>query len=634
MRFRRVFPFSLFAFSLVLSGAHAQETATPSNLSVEDFERGVDAWTRNDKTKVGLSDIVSSASAPTAVDATGTRSSRGALLTFKTATQSWASLSRPVDGAAWAAMGANRLKFWISGNGDNPGVQLQLRGKANGADIVYSLRLPVRLDVARWRQVVISLDDFRGPKGETLAPRLRGVTLLQFIQTKSWKSRFFALDDIAVSGTGQPIQAPAVAPTPTPRPVVAAPADNPDAIRIGADFKKPIGMLRAVANVSIGASYAGAAQPLEANSDFRGAIKTLKPRYVRLDVGSFADLTDSSRPSFDFGRLVSGARRVRALGSEPVVVVSNPPEWALDARGYAVLVAGAARAVNATGGPRARFFDLAAWSNDVSDTTALGLYNAGYGALKGVSKTYLAGGFGAPANSAAQNILLRGARGLDFLSVNFSSANEGAPAGDVLLTNACQITALKTAAGLLDKSRFPRAPLWVTANVSSARNAGDYVPSDIRLVQPIAGAWWSQFLISGSRLSDQIFHNDAANAEWGLLDNSSEPRAYPAYYAMFLWNSYFPPGSARVSASSTNASVVAVAANTATAHNLLLVNTSNRAQSAQIGIRGFPVLREVRLRAQGERLPQKLPTSPFQTVTLPPYGSAVVQFIEPPKKAR
>jgi hypothetical protein len=535
-------------------------------------------------------------------------------------------------------IGANRLRFWISGDKDvTPGVQLQLRGKANGQDIVYSLPLPVKLDVPRWRQVAISLSDFKGPKGETLAPRMRGVTLLQFIQTGNWKSRFFALDDISVTGTGTPLQPPVAATaTPTPRPVVAAPvAVDPNAVRINADFKKTIGTIRAVANVSVGASYAGAsAQPLETNPEFRGAIKVLKPRYVRLDVGAFADLTDSSRPSFDFARLVAGARRVRALGSEPVIVVSNPAEWALDARGYGVLVAGAARAVNAAGGPRARFFDLAAWSSDLSDTTALALYNSGYGALKGVSSTLLAGGYGAPAGSAAQSTLLRSARGLDFLSVNFFSASEGAPAADVLLTNARQITALKTAAGLLDKSRFPRAPLWVTANVSTARSPGDYVPSDIRLVQPIAGAWWSQFLISGSRLSDQIFHNDAVNAEWGLLDNSSVPRAYPAYYAMFLWNTYFPPASTRVTASSTNASVVAVAANTATAHNLLLVNLSNSAQTAQVGIRGFPVLREVRLRAQGERNPQKLPTSPFQTVTLPPYGSAVVQFIEPPKKAR
>ena len=69
--------------------------------------------------------------------------------------------------------------------------------------------------------------------------------------------------------------------------------------------------------------------------------------------------------------------------------------------------------------------------------------------------------------------------------------------------------------------------------------------------------------------------------------------------------------------------------------DVLLVNTSNQPQTAQIGIRGFPVLREARLRLFDD--PQQsvrfttLPKSPFQTVKLAPYAVAIVQFIEPPK---
>ena len=49
---------------------------------------------------------------------------------------------------------------------------------------------------------------------------------------------------------------------------------------------------------------------------------------------------------------------------------------------------------------------------------------------------------------------------------------------------------------------------------------------------------------NGSRLADQIFYNDAANSDWGLLNDRFS--AFPAYYAMWMWNTYLPPGSVRV----------------------------------------------------------------------------------------
>lgn len=298
----------------------------------------------------------------------------------------------------------------------------------------------------------------------------------------------------------------------------------------------------------------------------------------------------------------------------------------------------AARALNQSGGPRARYFELAP-GDDIDGPTALSHYNAAYGALKTLSKNFRVGGYGAPAGAlAAQVAFLQGARGLDFLTVSSFGAGSGAPSDAVLLSGAREVSALKTAAGALDKSKFPRAALFVTqAGLSAARNPGDSVPSDIRLVEAVSGAWWAQFLASGSRLADQIFHNDAVNPEWGLLAPQADDwTAYPAYRSLWLWNTFFPPGSKRVFSSSSNPAVFVSAANTATAHNVLVVNTSNSPQTAQLSIRGFPVLREARLRIFDD--PQQtvrfepLPKSPFQTLRLAPYAVAVVQFIEPPRR--
>ena len=608
---------SLLAF---VSSAFAQ---TPVTIVVDSFESGVSNWTHGDKYRLGLSDIV-----PTSPGAFG-KSKGAALLTFKSGKTAWASLSRPVDGQAWSNAGAQTLNFALNGGGETSGVVLQLRGKIGGQDATFSLPRPVRLDIQKWRQVAVPLTDFKGPHGEALAPRLASVYLLQFQQAGTWNSRFFSIDDLEIKGTGRPLVQPT--PTAAPRPT-QSPASSGD-VTVQADFLKTSGLIRAAANVSLGAPFDARTQVvLESNPTFRGAIGTLAPRWIRLDAGSLVDINDSSAPTFNFARLVASAGRAKGLRVQILVSLPNAAEWGLDEHGYASLCAQAARALRGQG---VRAWELAASSSDLNDATSLGFYNAGYGALKGVSKTFLVGGSGALSNqSSAVSGLLRGARGLDFLSVRFFGSTDGSASDSDVLSAARSVSSLKTVAGLLDKSRFRRAALFVTeANLAGTPNAGT-APDDPRLTQMIAGAWWGQFLASGSRLADQIFTSDATAPEQGLLDASA--KAYPAYYASWMWNNFFPSGSARVNATSSSDAIYAVAANTSTAHNVWLINTTNTPQNVQLGIRGFAVLRSARLRIfddprQSVRFTD-LPKSPFQTVALAPYAVAVVQFIEPPKK--
>lgn len=616
--------------------AAAASTAVPKfSIPIDNFEDGVTAWTHNDKTKAGLSDITATAPGAPLPNGAGTSKSK-ALMTFKSATASWASLSRPVDGASWASIGARELVFSLTGSGDTKGVDLQLRAKSADGDLVYALPLPVKINNTTWRTVVVPLSEFKNAKGQPITEQISNIYLLQFAQSGDWNSRFFSVDNLLVRGNGTPI-VPKVLPVIAP----ATPALPAGAVAVNVDFKRLVGNIRASANVSVVAPYdATNTQSLELSQGYREALSTLGPKFVRLDVAALADLTDSSRPAFNFARLVSAVKRARAVGAEPLIAISNPNEWGLDAKGYGVLAAAAARALNPSGsasGGLARYFEMACWSNDTKTGDAVAFYNAGYSGIKGVSARLIVGGYGAPAGDVAnQSALLKGARGLDFLSSRYYSANSGTPSDSVLLADARTVTDLKTAAGLLDKSRFKRAPLYVTsANLSNARNGGDFVPSDNRLIGPVAGAWWAQFMGSGSRLADQIFHNDATNPEWGLLLVQSKAQAFPAYYSMYLWNTYFADGTQRVVADSANDAVYVAATNTKTAHNLLLVNTTALPQVAQVGIRGFPTLRQVRMHTNDD--PSlgirtiKLPNSPFQTLRLLPYSVNVVQFIEPPQ---
>lgn len=627
-----------FATSRPLRAQTADTAATPptttaaantSSLAVDNFEDGIAAWARNDKTKSGLSDIVTTAPGVSAT------SKQAALLTFKSATASWASLSRPVDGVSWARIGARELVFSLNGSGDTKGVDLQLRAKSDKGDIVYTLPLPVKINNTTWRSVVVPLSSFKNAQGESVVGQMGNVYLLQFAQSGDWNSRFFKIDDMLVRGTGTPI----VAKAPAPAPAAPATPDLPTgAVAVNVDFLRVAGNIRASANVAVTSPYDSTeTQSLELSPTYREALATLRPKFVRLDVAALADLTDSSRPAWSFTRLVSAARRVRTVGAEPLIAISNPDQWGLDAKGYGVLASTAASALNPRSGSLARYFELGAWSSDVKDADAVKFYNAGYSGIKGVSGKLIVGGYGAAAGDVnAQNALLRGAKGLDFLSSRFFAASSGKPSDAALIDLARTIPDLKTVAGLLDKSRFRRAPLFVTgANLSNAHNAGDFVPSDGRLIGEVSGAWWAQFLGSGSRLADQIFHNDATNPEWGLLLVEQKAQAFPSYYAMYLWNTYFAGGTQRVVADSANDAIYAAATNTKTAHNLLLVNTTALPQVAQVGIRGFPTLRQVRIHtnddsSKGIRT-AILPNSPFQTLKLPAYSVNVVQFIEPPK---
>ncbi len=415
--------------------------------------------------------------------------------------------------------------------------------------------------------------------------------------------------------------------------------------------------MRTSANISVGAALPGASGapnfPLTGNAQFQKAVKTLAPRLIRLDASTLVELLDSSRPAFDFSRVSASVRQALKLIAVTFVSLGNDPLWGLDERGYALFVAGAARAVNA-GNPRpARLFELATATAPGDDGLAVAFYNRGYATLKAINKKYRVGGIGASSGRPGTlRLLLSRARGLDFLSLQFFGAGSGQPAATALFAAARDLQTLRVAAGALDKSRFRNAPLYVTqSNLNAARDDGTLIASDNRTTQSVSAAWWATYLSSVSRLADQVFHNDAANPEWGLLSFGQEVGAYPAYYSMWMWNTFFPAGtgtkgSERVlttvargtgAGAAGPSDVAAFAVNTPTAHNLLLANTRDADTTVRVSIRGFPVLRAAYMHVLDDRTKNvqrfvRLPKSPFQTITLRPYSVAVIQFVEPPRK--
>jgi hypothetical protein len=618
----------------------------PRLIVLDDFEDGVGGWSLNDPYKAR-----DAKRNTLLVDAVATRAnnpfvpdSKGAgLFTFKAANRAWASASRAVDGTKWAAMNAPRLTFYLAADGESRvggrqnGVDLILRAKtSSGTDEAFRLPtdagtrrpLQVKLDRAGWRRVAIPLSDFSSTRGRLNSEGMKRVYLLQVAQTGVWDSRFFSLDSLQVeSGAAAPTSAP------TPRPAgvrrsVAAPTPDPNAAQVSADFLRVEGRIAGGANASLGVSQSSEGAdllPLD-NSTFRDALAMLGGSFVRLDAGELCDLVNSSAPEFDFTRLKIAVGRARAIKLLPLVAVPNPPAWALDTGGYAEFARGCALALNGrSAAPAARYFELQA--DSVTD------YNAAFSVLKDVNRALRVGGIGEETRSVASvRALVGGARGLDFLSVaDFGLSSDGAAVMPSDTRESSNAARLRAVAEVLRASKFRAAPLYVTrANVRS-------VESDASVDRSAyAASWWAAYLANSSRLASQVFHEDAANPAAGLL--SSDARAYASYYAMYLWNTYFPGGSERVRATSSRPQVVVTACNTPTAHNLLLVNTGRTEQTAQIAIRGFPVLRSARMQLLESASAQPrfvaLPKSPYQSVTLRPYSIAVVQFIEGDRRKR
>lgn len=625
--------------------ARAQNGATAGTanvssktIGVEDFENGVGEWTRNDSIKsananaaVVLVDLIATRPA-----AGGVAGSKGAgLFAFKEArTASWASASRRVDGAQWAAIGAQRLTFWLNAGGENEGTQLVLRARNTGGT-EEAWTIPVRLNVRSWRRVVVPLAEIKNERGPLL-PRLKDVYLIQFVQRQTWGSRFFTVDQIQIEGSGQALPStvekpPVSKPVPTPAP------EDPNALTLNVDFLKTQGRVRTGANFSIGTSFPSATgevrHPLTQSAAFRRAAQTLSPRFIRLDASSLVDLIDSQRPTFDTTRLVAATRSVKGLKAEPLIALANDPVWGLDERAYAAYCAATVRALTGV-----RYYELPTAATNSNDASAVALYNRARAAMRAVNKNLRIGGITATSGRAtALQTLLARANGLDFLSVQHFAAWSGVPADATVFKAAGDMTRLRAVAAALDKSKFRAAPIYLTqANINAARLEGSSLPADGRTVEMVSAAWWLSFLANGSRVADAVFHNDAANPEWGFVNESGE--AYPAYYALWMWNTYVPIGSTRVPVAAP-APLVAIGANVSAkagnVHNVIVANTSASDVPVRLAIRGFPVLRAARLRVledprAGVKL-SELSKSPFQNFVLKPYAVAVFQFTEPPK---
>lgn len=623
-------------FFVYLSFAAAPTpTSQPSVpvLLLEDFEQGVSRWLLNDHTKAASGQVTFCEILPSPSGAPERGSKRGAIVTFKRSTEGWATVSLPVDGKKWKAIGAERISFWLRGDGSDNHVELMLRATAEGKETRFGVTIP--LNDPQWHKVVLPFSRFKN-EGASLADSVEQIYLVQFLKRSKWDSLFFTVDQIQVEGVSTTPEVTII-----PRPT--APRLGKRA-NVTVDFAKTLGTTTAAVSLNFEGDEARLM-----DADFQESLRNFGPRFVRVKVAQLLKMDASGdTPTWDFTSLDNVISAVRNADAEPFICLSPRPEWKLTDEQFLQLCADTVDHLNTNAERKVNYWEI--FDEPTFGATAISIeqaterFNRIRQRLKEMDPSLKIGGV-ALASAWQPHLVyfLKHAQGTDFLSFYFYGTHNGITTDAELFA-----AARRTVAGdvpnqiALDDLRRTMAqmklnvPVFITECSLNSLHTSDGASRDKRLSSPFSAAWWMSFLKAAGPHVNQVMVFNAAHESWGLLDEKG--RAYPAYYALWMYSKFFPPGSAVVSTQSDNTNVLSLAVNTPTAHNVMLANLSDRPMNCRITAKGVGALRQVRGRfleanGRGVRFEEHLPLLPTQDVPLPAYGVAVVQFIEPPKTA-
>lgn len=623
--------FLALLFCLTFAAVPTPDPQPPASvLLLDDFEQGVGKWLLNDHTKAasGLVTFCEILPSPSGAPVGGGK--RGAMITFKRSTEGWATVSLPVDGKKWKAIGAERLSFWLRGDGSDNQVELMLRATADGKETRFGVTIP--LNDPQWHKVVLPFSRFKN-EGANLADSLEQIYLVQFLKRSQWDSLFFTVDQIQVEGVST---TPEV--TITPRPTILTGKRT----NVTVDFAKMLGATTATLSVNFEGDEARLM-----NADFQESLRNFAPRFVRLKAAKWLKMDAAGdAPTWDFTALDNVVSAVRNAGAEPLICLSPHPEWKLTDEQFLQLCADTVDHLNTNAERKVLYWEIfdepTFGAAAISIEQATDRFNQIRQRIKEMDPSLKVGGV-ALASAWQPHLVyfLKHAQGTDFLSFYFYGTHNGITTDAELFA-----AARRTVAGdvpnqiAFDDLRRTMAqmklnvPVFITECSLNSLRTPEGASRDKRLPSPLSAAWWMSFLKATGPYVNHVMVFNAAHESWGLMDEKG--RAYPAYYALWMYSKFFPAGSAVVSAQSDNTNVLALAVNTPTAHNVMLVNLSDKPAHCRVTAKSVGTLRQVRGRfleanGRGVRFEEHLPLITTQDVPLPAYAVAVVQFIEPPK---
>ena len=605
-----------------------------SGILLDDFESNSVKWTSNDINKQdGHGQVLLCEIFGVRPGAPGGSKDHAATVTFKRAADSWASVSTPVDGVRWQEKGVRQISFYFKGDGSENDVEVMLRGvDSSGEEKKFSTF--ISLKETDWRRVVLPLNQFtsHGHSADQHVPKLY---LLQFVKRGSWTSLFFTIDDITAewtTGSAGPRQ-------PDTPPSASSSAEQ---VRLQVGYDEPaLGPVRVSLGVNIGPGHSIFLK----DKGFRESARALGAKHVRVLASQSVGLQRSKEQTvFETTRLLQLVDAIRSMGSEPLICVDRNPGWQLSESEMLDFCEQLIKSVNAPGRKPAAGWEMlnrpTLGTDAIVIDEAVALYNRLRARALHTDATVSIGGIGLPSPWKPHlGTQLDRAANMEFLTYYLYGTHNNSTSNEDLFSAArkgfsvdlpLQIGPQEVRGAIAGSVFTDQLPVYITEVAPNSVQDSGGKSLDKRLTTSYAAAWYARLMSTVALYVDAVFPYELTAPSWGLLN--AEGRAYPAYYSLWIFGTYFPRGTSLYPSHSDGNAVSVLAGKTRTAHNVLLINQGEKTTVCNITVGGLKALKKVRIHLLEDGAPgiqyNELSAKPEQRVTLRQHSLAVLQFIE------
>ncbi len=599
---------TLIVAAACLLAALGPVAGEPAPVVIADFETGVSAWQTSDG-KVNGAAPSELCYVYAIAREEGDHTEQAAMFEFKQAMNTWAGARLQVSSVSWLNNSVGQIAMWLRGDGSDNTVDLTLRAIVGEERRDVSYIYNVSLENKNWERRAIRLFAFKDREGKPIdAEALRGIYLIQFVQTGNWPAMTFCVDDIRA----EPVPGVNLFDTPDPEPLAAR-----------VDFRELVGPMLAQVGANLGPE---ADLVLDSRSSAERAAQSLRglaPCMVRVRLSDFFRATTGEYDLIALNRTINW---ISSAGGRPLICLNPGGAGGLDER----FLTTAVKLVSLRrGGPKLRHYELLDSPLLTGQCTSVeqlvGVYNDLARRVLAADPEARVGGPGlASAWDANVAGFVQGAETLHFLSLKLHGAHTPAAAPTALLdaglagvaSDLPQQLSLAQVASLL-AAREPVPEFFVTAFGPTSTIAGESGAFE--------GAWTAATLLAGSTRADRMLHTALVG---GMLGTNGRP--LPTQHAAALVHKYAPRGAVLRQLARPEPEVITAAIWTATARNLIVVYAGEEPRTIAVdcvGV-GSPLLvRGEQVVASGEMRAGDRPNSPRQSIEFDGPGVAVVQFV-------
>ncbi len=607
------------ALLVVLAGAE------PLVMLLDGFENGVGKWRTNDSTIAGTSEVAKLCGIYVTRD-TPPRGggAQAATIDFQPAEGAWASVSLPVEGAAWASAEAGAVQMWVKGRGDKETVDVILRAEVPGPEgPPVDRRYVQTLDISgdEWRRVTLRFFGFKTEDDQVLTRGLlRHIYLLQFVKTGAWDAIRFDVDDIRVI----PAETPADAPSQLPTQEIVI-------IDFGRDLGRVLGQVGFNLSSSLPAT-ASDRQTLKRISQNTAKLAPCVGRIMLQDYGT------QTKP-YDLAVVNRNVNWLLDLGIRPMIAVdvrpTDGPVTIDRAR-----IEDFAKLVELRRGTENRpYYELCIAPDSPSSETLKRLpqwfNDAAENLLEADPTMRLGGPAYIQAGRAEVREFAQSARKPYFVSYSMAQEIEGATDPDALAVMAREgaredagehgYRAIRSAIGAA-----PGQPELFITDWGISRSEPPVGPNAENLADGYDAAYLATSVLGATRWVDKLLWRRLIDDECGFLKTDGRPRTL--HRAACLMHDYAPRGASMRAMVRYSPELLIAAVATSEAHNIFVVNWSKRPVKVSlraIGLSRPESVREHKLDPVNDEATQhrNLGTNLSQTATFSGPGLTVIELI-------